>query len=136
MKITTEDRALLDNLRKLAETNNNDSIAVTFELPRTVTVNTTYRELHNSFTAMIEAYQRVMIKLDGDSRNNETVSELIKEIKDKPIGFFVLHATEVAVGFSYDDTLNAYRKILSTRKNITTIREKGGLRESIRLKKD
>ncbi len=135
MEITTEDKALLDNLRNLAKTNNNDSIAVTFELPRIVTVRTTYLELYRTFTPMIEAYQKGLPELDDDSCDNKTVAELIKEIKNKLISTFVLHATEVAIGFSYDDMLNVYRKTLSTRKNIITLQEKGGLRESVRLKK-
>ncbi|HIF3098371.1 TPA: hypothetical protein ACXZT8_000016 [Salmonella enterica] len=48
MKLTIEDKALLENLEKLAQSNDNDSIAVTFELPRMVTLSTSYSELHGT----------------------------------------------------------------------------------------
>ncbi|EHD0027054.1 hypothetical protein JYY64_003772 [Salmonella enterica subsp. houtenae serovar 50:g,z51:-] len=135
MKITTEDKALLDNLRNLAETNNNDSIAVTFELPRIVTVRTTYSELHRTFAAMIDAYQEELPKFCfDDTRENKTVGELIKKIKDKPVCSLALYAGEVAVTFSYDDLLRVYREMFSTHKNITTLQKEGGLMESIRQK--
>ncbi|EBK3087221.1 hypothetical protein CB014_06880 [Salmonella enterica] len=135
MEITTEDKALLNNLRNLSETNNNDSIAVTFELPRIVTVRTTYSELYRTFAEIIDVYQEELPKFDfDDTRENKTVGKLIKEIKDKPLCGFVLYAGEVAVTFSCDDLLRVYRETLSTHKNIITLQKEGGLNESIRQK--
>lgn len=48
MNIEAKDIAMLYNLKMLAKTNNSDSIAITLELPRMVTIRTTYNDLYQA----------------------------------------------------------------------------------------
>ncbi|EKH8523122.1 hypothetical protein O9072_000810 [Salmonella enterica] len=130
MKLTTEDKVLLENLEKLAQSSDNDPVAVTFELPRMVTFRTSYTELHKTFASLLELYSG----LPDEKVSAKTVGALIKELKDKPVTTFVLGAGNVAVSYSIDDMLHSFRKALAGHKNIINLKEKGGLNESVRQK--
>ncbi len=132
MKITIEDKTLLENLEKLAQSSDNDPVAVTFELPRMVTLRTSYGELHGTFASLLEIYSG----LSDEKVSAKTVGALIKELKDKPVTTFTLGADTVAVSYSLDDMLHSFRKALAEHKNIINLKEKGGLIESLRQKKE
>ncbi|EMI9753155.1 hypothetical protein V7J16_001501, partial [Salmonella enterica] len=117
MNIKTEDIAMLYNLKMLAKTNNSDSIAITLELPRMVTIRTTYNDLYQLLESLLDLYQDnefICACNSGDAeKKNKTAGMSIKEIKNKPIVTTVLCAGEVAVGYSHDDILHSFRKALA-----------------------
>ncbi|HFW3088560.1 TPA: hypothetical protein ACIBE3_002090 [Salmonella enterica subsp. enterica serovar Reading] len=132
MRITTEDKALLENLEKLAQSSGNDTVAVAFELPRMVTLGTSYSELHRAFASLLKLYSG----LPDTKVSTKTVGALIKELKDKPVTAFTLSTGTVTVGYSLDDMLHSFRKALAGHENIINLKEKGGLSESVRQKDD
>ncbi|EBJ7484531.1 hypothetical protein DY526_22940 [Salmonella enterica] len=138
MNIEKEDIAMLYNLKMLAKTNNSDSIAITLELPRMVTIRTSYIELYLTLEGLLEFYQDnkfICTCKSGDAeKKNKTARMLIKEIKNKPVATTVLCAGEVAVSYSHDDMLHSFRKALAVHKNIINLKEKGGLTESLSQK--
>lgn len=138
MNIEKEDIAMLYNLKMLAKTNNSDSIAITLELPRMVTIRTSYIELYRTLESLLELYQSdefiCACKSDDAEKKSKTAGMLIKEIKNKPVATVALCAGEVAVSYSHDDMLHSFRKALDVHENIINLKEKGGLTESIRQK--
>ncbi|EAS0611272.1 hypothetical protein E8Q24_02520 [Salmonella enterica] len=138
MNIEKEDIAMLYNLKMLAKTNNSDSIAITLELPRMVTIRTTYNDLYQTLESLLDLYQDnkfICLCESGDAeKKNKTAGMSIKEIKNKPVVTTVLCAGEVAVSYSHDDMLHSFRKALAVHENIINLKEKGGLTESIRQK--
>ncbi|ECI4645527.1 hypothetical protein DQY68_14775 [Salmonella enterica subsp. salamae] len=138
MNIEKEDIAMLYNLKMLAKTNNSESIAITLELPRMITIRTSYIELYQTLESLLDLYQGddfiCACKSDDAENKNKTAGMLINEIKNKPVATTVLCAGEVAVSYSYDDMLHSFRKALDAHENITNLKEKGGLTESIRQK--
>lgn len=138
MNIEKEDIAMLCNLKMLAKTNNSDSIAITLELPRMVTIRTTYNDLYQALESLLDLYQDdefiCACKSDDTEKKNKTAGMQIKEIKNKPVVTTVLCAGEVAVSYSHDDMLHSFRKALAVHENIINLKEKGGLTESIRQK--
>lgn len=138
MNIEKEDIAMLYNLKMLAKTNNSDSIAITLELPRMVTIRTSYIELYRTLEGLLDFYQGdefiCACKSDDAEKKNKTAGMLINEIKNKPVVTTVLCAGEVAVSYYHDDMLRSFRKALDVHKNIINLKEKGGLTESIRQK--
>ncbi|EEB7408878.1 hypothetical protein GL503_17460 [Salmonella enterica] len=138
MNIAKEDIAMLYNLKMLAKTNNSDSIAITLELPRMVTIRTTYNDLYQTLESLLDLYQDnkfICLCESGDAeKKNKTAGMSIKEIKNKPVVTTVLCAGEVAVSYSHDDMLHSFRKALDVHENIINLKEKGGLTESIRQK--
>lgn len=138
MNIEKEDIAMLYNLKMLAKTNKSDSIAITLELPRMVTIRTTYNDLYQTLESLLDLYQDnkfICLCESGDAeKKNKTAGMSIKEIKNKPVVTTVLCAGEVAVSYSHDDILHSFRKALAVHENIINLKEKGGLTESIRQK--
>ncbi|EBS5659492.1 hypothetical protein DU054_15890 [Salmonella enterica subsp. enterica serovar Bareilly] len=138
MNIETKDIAMLYNLKMLAKTNNTDSIAITLELPRMVTIRTTWIELYRTLESLLDIYQSDEFicarKSDDAEKKNKTAGTQIKEIKNKPVVTTVLCAGEIAVSYFHDDMLHAFRKALAAHENIIVLKEKGGLTESIRQK--
>lgn len=138
MNIEKEDIAMLYNLKMLAKTNNSDSIAITLELPRMVTIRTSYIELYRTLESLLDLYQGdefiCACKSDDAEKKNKTAGMLIREIKNKPAVTVALCAGEVAVSYSHDDMLHSFRKALDVHENIINLKEKGGLTESIRQK--
>ncbi|HEA0341638.1 TPA: hypothetical protein RU590_004603 [Salmonella enterica] len=138
MNIKKEDIAMLCNLKMLAKTNNSNSIAITLELPRMVTIKTTYNDLYQALESLLDLYQDdefiCACKSDDAEKKNKTAGMQIKEIKNKPVVTTVLCAGEVAVSYFHDDMLHSFRKALAVHENIIKLKEKGGLTESIRQK--
>ncbi|EAX3609571.1 hypothetical protein AXA88_27600, partial [Salmonella enterica] len=101
MNIDTKDIAMLYNLKMLAKTNNTNSIAITLELPRMVTIRTTYNDLYQTLESLLDLYQDnefIWACKSGDTeKKNKTAGMQIKEIKNKPVVTTVLCAGEVAV---------------------------------------
>ncbi|EJU6304162.1 hypothetical protein N4V06_003552, partial [Salmonella enterica] len=54
MKVTTEDKALLDKLQILAETKKDELVAVVFRKPAVIAISTSYRSIYKTFKAVIE----------------------------------------------------------------------------------
>ncbi|EAM2929444.1 hypothetical protein BS822_08435 [Salmonella enterica] len=117
MKITTEDKALLDKLQILAETKKDELVAVVFRKPAVIAISTSYRSIYKTFKAVIERDRAGTGSNEPERQMLNYQKKIIQHLRDKhkeTSGPFFNSCDAVAVGFSGDDILEAYRLILTS----------------------
>lgn len=116
MKLTIEDKALLDKLQSLAETKKDVLVAVVFRKPAVIAISTTYRSIYETFKAVIERDRTGTGSNEPERQTFNYQKKIIQHLRNEhkeTSGPFFNSCDAAVVGFSGDEVLEAYRLSLT-----------------------